>query len=135
MSKEFEAESVTIGPYNYSVTPLDAVRGREAVLRYARILSATSAAAAATAGDEEAKGIAASAAFIASFSSDDMTYFCDLFAPNTSVKGNGMKGAPQLDAIFAKHFAKRYGDMMKWLSFCFKVNGFESFFGQAKSDE
>ena len=135
MSQVFAATSTTIGPYHYSVTPLDAVAGRDAFLRYAAIMGAMATAAAAVEGDENAKGTAVGVAYLKNFSSADMKYFCDLFSPLTSVKGLDYKGAPQLNDVFSTHFVKRYADLMKWISFCFEVNEFQRFFAEMKEEK
>ncbi len=60
--------------------------------------------------------------------------FYTAFAPTTqvtSLKGGG--AAVQLDTIFRTHFAGNYGDLVKWLNFCFKLNLGERFLADVKS--
>ena len=96
-------------------------------LRAKGIASLGPASAAAEKGDE-----AALAAILSSLNESDVTYLCDVFASVTAVTG-GKYGEkqPQLDSVFATHFAGNYGEMIGWLVFCVKVN-FSSFFDGAR---
>lgn len=121
MKAGFKQKVSVIGPYTYTITQLDALRGRRAAVRFGKMIGPGM--------KSDVDGMAELAAnVLAHMSEDDFDYFCDLFASQTSVKGGDYKGEPQLDAIFGMHFADRYGDMMIWLSDCITLN-FSSFFG------
>lgn len=118
-----KTESKLIGRHTYAVTQLDAVAGREAFTRFIRIAGPAFAA-----GAE--KGEAAALVSITNaLTTEEMNFFCDLFSPKTAVTGGDYKPkqAPQLDGVFAMHFADNYFEMVSWLIFCFTVN-FRSFF-------
>lgn len=116
-----------IGAYDYTVTQLDAIRGRRAFVRLTKILG-PAIAAGGTKGDS-----AAFEAFFDHLSEAEMDYFCDLFADVTAVSGGSFdKRAPQLKDIFLTHFAGDYASMMSWLIFCVEVN-FSSFFASVGS--
>lgn len=117
-----KTESKRIGRHTYAVTQLDAVAGREAFTRFLKLSGPVLA----EGLKDEAKGFAAIAN---SLTVEDMNFFCDLFAAQTAVTGGDFKPkqAPQLDSIFATHFADNYFEMVGWLIFSFQVN-FRSFF-------
>lgn len=114
-------QSKTIGEYSYAVTQLDAVKGRRV---FARLLKVAAPALASLSGgskvkpDDLAKGLAALAETL---SEDDVDFFCDAFAPSTTVTLADGK-APRLSDIFAVHFAGKYLELVKWLAFALEVN-------------
>jgi hypothetical protein len=120
-----EQKSTRIGVHGYKVTMLDAHTGRRAFVRLFKIVG--SAYATLAGGNEEA----AFRELIEKLTPEELDYFCDTFATVTEVSG-GKHGAakPQLDDIFALHFAGNYFEMFEWLTFCFKLN-FASFFDGA----
>lgn len=65
------------------------------------------------------------AGIVEQMTEEDLTYFCDLFAPQTQVQVG--EAWPFLNVIFDEHFTKDYREMYQWLDFCFQVN-FSSFF-------
>jgi hypothetical protein len=102
-----EPQSKTIGEYTYTVRPLTAKKGTRALTRLIANSNPTE------------------------WSEETLDYFENLFVPNTSVEGGGLKGAPDLGAIYELHFVDRYYEYIQWLMFCIKVN-FGSFFEKAK---
>lgn len=70
----------------------------------------------------------------ANLTEKDFDHFCDLFAGSTVVKGGqyAEDAEPQLDNLFAEHFADNYFEMVQWLQFALEVN-FRSFFLGAKA--
>lgn len=121
----FKSEAKQIGAYTYKVTQLDAIRGRRAAVRLGKVI-APALDADSISVDSIGKMLAKA---LGSLTEDDFDYFCDLLSAQTSVKGPGFKGEPQLADVFATHFADRYADMVQWLAFALKVQ-FGSFFGE-----
>lgn len=122
-----KTETRRIGAFDYKVTQLDAVRGRRALTRLAKIVLGG-----ASAGQNEesiqAAGAVALDKIADRLSEADIDYFCDLFAGNTTVTGGEYAGKePDLGGIFALHFAGEYKDMFLWLVFALEVN-FGGFF-------
>jgi hypothetical protein len=120
----------TIGGYTYRVTQLDAVRGRRALGRLGRVIGSAFEA---LQGKADEEGLTSALGKLLSGLSDaDVDYFCDLFSACTSVSGGSFGDGlePQLESVFATHFAGRYGEMLQWLIFCLQAN-FGSFFGEA----
>lgn len=117
-----ETRKETIGEYTYETTQLGALTGRKAFARIAKL--AAPALAAAGDGDNPI------AALAKAFGDEDVDYFCDVFAPTTTVTG-GAYGSkqPQLSGVFDLHFAGKYMDLTKWLLFCLEAN-FGSFFSE-----
>lgn len=115
-----KTETKHIGQHSYTVTQLDAVRGRKMATRIARILGP------ALDGISKDAGAALGTA-LKNLSDEDVDYVCETFAASSTVSG-GEYGSkqPSLESVFAVHFAGKYGEMLQWLAFCFKVN-FESF--------
>lgn len=131
-----------IGEHTYEVTQLDAVRGRRVFVRFAKLMMPALSEASAAASEAkqgaagEVQGVAAGRFLKAlervadAVTEEDVEFFCEHFAPSTAVRGGqyGSK-APQLESVFALHFAGEYLGMMEWLLFCFEVN-FGSFFAR-----
>lgn len=129
MKLPFKIESKQIGSYTYTVTQLDALRGRRAAVRLGNILGiAGSAAGDANSGELGGTLATAIGKVLERLTEEQFDYFCDLFAEQTTVSGPDYKGQPQLSEVFATHFADRYGDMIQWFAFCLEVN-FKSFIG------
>lgn len=130
MKLPFKIESRQIGSYTYTVTQLDALRGRRAAVRLGNILGIAGGAmnGEATADDVGGTLAAAIGRILERLTEEQFDYFCDLFAEQTTVSGPGFQGQPQLNDVFATHFADRYGDMVQWFVFCLEVN-FRSFIG------
>lgn len=125
----FATETKQIGSYKYTVTQLDALKGRRAFTRLMRIAGP---ALGELAGAKTDIGSAIEK-LVERLSEDDVDHFCDLFAKVTSVSGGDFENrSPQLDTIFAKHFAGQYLELVQWLVFCFQVN-FSGFFAGAAS--
>lgn len=125
----FKQESKLIGQHTYKVTQLDALKGRRAFTRLVKLLGP--AFASMGDGDDDAKVARGISALVDRMSEDDVDYFCDVFAELTEVSGGSYKKAsPQLDTVFATHFAGNYFELTQWLIFAMKVN-FSSFFGGA----
>lgn len=115
-----KTETKTIGQHSYTVTQLDAVRGRKLATRIARVFG--------PALDGISKDAAAAiGAALKGLSEEDVDYVCDTFAASSTVTG-GQYGAraPSLESVFSVHFAGNYGEMLAWLAFCFQIN-FASF--------
>jgi len=122
-----EAATKQIGESQYRVTPLGAKKGMRVLSRITSILGDTVKAGAKT--EAEAK-----AAFVSKLmSEDDLSFFCDQFAPNTAVSVDGGKKWPTLSDVFDAHFMANYREMIEWVSFAIEVN-FGSFFGGAASE-
>jgi hypothetical protein len=118
-------KSSRIGAYTYTVTPLTAIPGRRAFVRLAKAVGPALGAAAGVKEGDDAGMFAAFAGLVAHLSEDDVDYFCDLFAANTTVKMGDKE--PSLADIFDVHFAGRYLDMFRWLAFSVATN-FGDFF-------
>jgi hypothetical protein len=126
----FKQESARIGAHTYKVTQLDALKGRRAFTRLAKLLGPAFAQLQGEGTDDE-KVARALTSLVDRMSEDDVDFFCDAFAELTEVSGGAYKkAAPQLDTVFATHFAGNYLEMTRWLIFAMKVN-FSSFFGGA----
>lgn len=122
-----KTESRRIGAFDYKVTQLDAVRGRRALTRLAKIVLGGASAGQSAATVQEAGSIALDK-ISDRLSEADVDYFCDLFAGNTTVSGGEYAGKePDLAGIFALHFAGSYKEMFLWLAFALEVN-FGAFF-------
>lgn len=105
-----ETKSKEIGGVTYTFTQLGAIKGRKVCARLAKVLATT------------VNGQ------LPQISEEDVDYFCDTYAPLTSVTIEGK--SPQLDKIFDTHFAGKYDEMMQWLWFCLETD-FGSFFRKA----
>lgn len=120
---QFKTESKRLGSHIYTVTQLNAVTGRRALLRLSKILG--------PAFTEGLRGgqAASYSAIASNLTENDLDYFCDLLSAQTSVRGGEYAEAaePQLDKVFAEHFADNYFELLEWLSFALEVN-FSSFF-------
>lgn len=110
----------SIGKYRYTITQLGATQGRRV---YRRLLSLVGSAAESLETSNEGAALKMIGKLVANLSDEDLDFFCDTFAPVTSVSGGefGNKN-PQLDAIFEEHFSGRMIEMTKWLLACFKCN-------------
>lgn len=130
MKLPFKIESKQIGSYTYTVTQLDALRGRRAAVRLGNVLGIAGSAVTgeSPAEDVGATFLSAVGKILERLTEEQFDYFCDLFAEQTAVSGPDYKGQPQLSEVFATHFADRYGDMIQWFAFCLEVN-FRSFIG------
>lgn len=126
MSVTFEQKTTRIGAHAYKVTQLDAVTGRRAFTKLFKI--AGPALAKIENGIDETSLGGALTELVTRLEPADVDYFCDVFAAVTEVSGGRYtKEAPQLDDVFALHFASNYLEMFQWLAFCLQVN-FSSFF-------
>lgn len=126
----FSQEDKQIGAYTYKVTQLDAIQGIEVLTRFVNIVGPALASA-----DTKDAALALAKAFgdlSTKLTAEDVKYFVGKFSKLTTVSGGDLKAGhePQLDTIFAAHFAGRYLDLFKWLAFCFEVN-FRSFFTES----
>jgi hypothetical protein len=124
---QFKTVSKRIGDHKYTVTQLNAVTGRKALLRLTKIMGPVIT--------EGFKGgqMAGYAAVAQSLTETELDYFCDLFAGQTTVLGGDyVDDGAQLDAIFGEHFADRYFEMFEWLTFALEVNFGSFFLGLAK---
>lgn len=116
-----EAQTRDIGKHTYTVTPLDAIKGRRAFVRLANaaapVLSRASS-------PEDLVGTLLSA-----LSEKDVDHFCDLFGLTSTVTGGdyGERTPLLTNNTFMNHFAGNYLDLLEWLAFCVEVN-FGSFF-------
>jgi len=120
---QFKTESKRFGSHVYTVTQLNAVTGRKALLRLMKIVGP--AFEAGLRGGDASGYVAVANALPES----ELEYFCDLLAAQTTVRGGeyAEESAPQLDKVFAMHFADDYFEMFQWLGFALEVN-FASFF-------
>lgn len=117
-----KTEKRLIGDHEYTVTQLGAVQGRKALARLAKFIGPA-------VGSLSSKDESAALSRLAEgLNEADVDYFCDLFAPLTSVQ-IGDK-APLLSSVFDGHFAGEYLALVRWLVFCFEVN-FGNFFAAA----
>lgn len=117
-----ESKTKVIDGLKYTVTQLGAKKGMRALTRLARLLGPAFAS-----GDQTE----AMAGLFSRLTEDDVEYFCDTFAPLTTVEQDGK--APQLSSIFEIHFTGNYSSMLQWLLFCIEVN-FGDFFGGRPDD-
>jgi hypothetical protein len=122
-------KSKPIGEYTYKVTQLNAIEGRRVFAKFAKIAMPTIAAI--KGKDLEDALRAGFTTLAANVDPADFDYFCDAFAPTTTVTGAtyGDK-SPKLSDVFATHFAGSYPEMLEWLYLCLEVN-FGSFFAKA----
>lgn len=102
----------------YEVIPFGALQGRKV---FARLLQTVGPALGAVGGSAEA----ALGMLVSRLDEPTLEYLCEQFAPQTSVSHES-KMVP-LQAIFDRHFACNYGEMILWLVFGLEVN-FASFF-------
>jgi hypothetical protein len=127
-----DKKSKAIGGHTYEVTQLNALQGRRVFTRFAKIAMPAVAALKGGSDSVEEAFTNGLAVFADRITEDDLDFFCDAFAPSTSVKDENTGKAPKLSDVFAVHFAGKYDEMLKWLYFCLEVN-FSSFFeGLAK---
>lgn len=129
-------ESKVIGEHEYEVRQLDAVKGRECFLRFAKVVAPAIAELGPDVNDKTGVSLEvlgkAFAKAIDALSSEDLKYFCDVFAASTNVVVHDEKCTrrPSLKDLFALHFAgDELPNMFSWLAFCFEVN-FGSFFAR-----
>lgn len=116
-----EQHTREIGSHTYTVTTLDAVKGRKAFVRLLNVMGPIL---------KSASDVETLVANLASgLSPADMDHFCELFGGVTTVTGGeyGDKTPLLLPAAFGTHFAGNYLEMFEWLGFCFEAN-FGSFF-------
>lgn len=114
--------TIEIGPHTYTVTQLDALKGRKAFVKLVHCLGPAFSS---TTPQEVISNL------LANLREEDMEHFCDLFAGVTSVTGGEYADRePQLGTktVFGTHFAGNYLAMFEWLVFCVTSN-FGSFFG------
>lgn len=114
-----KSEDRQIGDYNYTVTQLGAVKGSEVMVRLANVL-----------GKVVSKGSnlkEALASVASSLAPADLQFLCDAMATRTLVSGGEYKGPVELPRVFDMHFAGKYLEMLRWLSFALEVN-FGGFF-------
>ncbi len=121
-------ETRRIGAYDYTVTQLDAVKGRRALVRLAKIFVPSATSSGDALASVTATGNAALGSIADRLNEADVDYLCDLFAGTTTVSGGDFANkAPLLADIFALHFAGQYKEMGQWLLFALEVN-FGGFF-------
>jgi hypothetical protein len=126
---QLSTQKKKIGPYEYRVTQLDALAGRALFIRLAKIAGPAF-------GSFDAKNPQKSIADVfgkvaAGLSEEDLTVFCDVLGRSTEVAGGEYsERSPQLNDVFALHFAGKYLEMFQWLAFALEVN-FGSFFKHA----
>lgn len=126
-----QTKSKDINGYTYKVTQLGALVGRKALARLAQATGPAIGTYASTQGDNETKSNAALARLLGALSESETEYFCDLFAPTTTVSGKEFRGDAALDINFDDHFAGNYDALIKWLVFSLEVN-FGGFFDEAR---
>lgn len=114
-----EPKSKEIGGATYVVTPMVATKGRKVFARLIKIAGPVLGKIAEA--PPEGRQAALLAAIGAHVSEDDFEYFCDVFAPTTTVDG------ADLSKAFAVHFMGKYADMVEWVAFAVEVN-FGDFF-------
>ena len=114
-----------IGGVTYKVFQLGALTGRAALVRLVKLMGG------ALSGDRRDVG-SIIAKVAESLSESDVAYFCDLFAPQTTVTTAPGK-SPKLDTIFDLHFAGKYMELFEWLRFCVEVNFGNVFTGLASA--
>lgn len=135
----FKAETRRIGPYEYKVTQMGAIKGRAVSLRLIKCFlpfftevmqgepvkgkSKKKIVEEAKEGKIDLKNLEwlGSALSKLELNEDDLTYLCDAFSPLTFVMLPDGRN-PRLDHIFDEHFAGHYVDLVKWLIFCVQVN-------------
>ena len=110
-----EAKTKVIGAHTYTVRTLGAITARGLFVRLVK-----------TAGGALAGGTGAGALvkLLEGVSENDLAFFCDTFAAQTTVAAQGPKGTVQqpLASIFDLHFAGRILDMFQWLRFSVEAN-------------
>lgn len=116
-----QTRKLEIEPYTYSVTQLDALKGRKAFVKLANVLGPAFRLA--------TSSQAVIGSLLSGLREEDLEHFCDIFAANTCVSGgeHGDKAPVLTKALFMTHFAGDYGAMFEWLVFCVETN-FSSFF-------
>lgn len=121
-----ETKTLTLGAQSYRVTQLGALAGRKVLLRAGRLVGA------AIVGQHDVETFLR--VMLEGISDDDLDFACGEFAKVTTiiqVLQDSKKSTIEipLSDAFDDHFANKYGDMIRWLVFCFKFN-FESFLGE-----
>jgi hypothetical protein len=125
-----KSETKVIGAHEYTVYQLGAITGREGLRRLTRLISPALPSLAAMFRDAGPEALAAGlSALLEGLGAEDLAYFCDTFAPKSTVRLEDGK-SPNLKDIFDVHFAGNYYEMIEWLVFCFEVN-YRGFFSGA----
>jgi len=116
-----EPKSKEIGGDNYTVTPMTAVKGRRVFARLFKVIGPVLGKLSEGVNVGDLLGAAA-----AHVSEDDVDYFCEAFAPGTTVNG------AELQKVFAVHFMGKYAEMVEWIAFAVEVNFGDFFSALAK---
>jgi hypothetical protein len=125
-------KTLVLGDYEYRVTALGAITGRQTLVRLGNIIGpgfrmATSF----------EKGLVN---LLADLKPSDLDWLCDLMGKETRVTGgefkdaNGNELTPLLvTKVFNEHFSSNYAAMFDWLAFCIVEVNFPSFFDQMQA--
>jgi hypothetical protein len=116
-----------LGDYEYRVTALGAIKGRQTLVRLGNIIGPGFR----TATSVE-KGFIN---LLADLKPSELDWLCDLFGGETRVTGGEYGEAQPLltGKVFNEHFSAKYADMFDWLAFCIVEVNFPSFFDQMQA--
>jgi hypothetical protein len=121
-----ETKTLSLGPSNYQVTQLGALAGSKVLLRAGRLVGS------AITGRQDVESFLRE--ILGGISDEDLDFVRNEFAKNTVIlqtladNKQSIIKLPMAENL-DDHFANRYGDMIRWLVFCFKFN-FESFLAE-----
>jgi hypothetical protein len=118
------SKSLLLGDYEYKVTALGAIKGRQTLVRLGNILGpgfkmATSF----------EKGLIN---LLSDLKPSDLDWLCELFGNETRITGGEHEDRQPLltGKVFNEHFSAKYAEMFDWLAFCIVEVNFPSFFDQ-----
>src|SRR5262245_42610182 len=117
-----DIQSITVGEYTYQVKLAPALTALRAASIVANVVSPLFAGLSSVQGARGAFARAITYFFQSPDLGDNLEKLVVLFAPTTQIVSGGGRRTASLEKCVDEHFAGRLDALMKWLSFCLKIN-------------